>query len=119
MTRGRFGCVPAFISRGVDPPTCGCLLRLQSWLKVSRPHSCFLACDKCLPSPTHTFASRKACIMAQDDEFRIKGAAQTSDLPGSVSSEAPEQPEEPSEENADQAEEAEEVSPDATTIWKS
>lgn len=57
--------------------------------------------------------------MAQDDEFRIKGAAQTSDLPGSVSSEAPEQPEEPSEENADQAEEAEEVSPDATTIWKS
>lgn len=54
--------------------------------------------------------------MAQDDEFRIKGAAQISDLPEPVSSETPNQSEEPSE-NADQAEEAEEVSPDDSTIW--
>lgn len=48
--------------------------------------------------------------MASDDEFRIKGAAQTSDVPPPASSEPEEQSEEQSE-HADHTEEAEEVSP--------
>lgn len=51
--------------------------------------------------------------MASDDEFRIKGAAQTSDVPPPASSEPEEQSEEQSE-HADHTEEAEEVSPDTS-----